>query len=379
MKSTVRLFLFAVLLGAGVSVAPAQGIVIDSATVAAMFAVGTTTTYRGDTLTTVASIGDTGLTSWDFSGLNTHTRMSLESVVPGTTEFAADFPTATHALRDTAFTYSFTFTGLGLVILRGTGFNYMRLGTDLLDYGFKGKGNAFINGSPYPAQGAWVKTPSAVYFGLPLGMGKSWTTSFVDVLQGSATLGPLGTIPFGPDTTWHDITYTVDAYGQLTVPISGQSNGLRIRKVDRFATRSAQGVRVGYYIVAENGASVQFGVADTAATSGTVGVYSLQWTTSTLTSVQRINDVPTVLTLRQNYPNPFNPSTTIRFTLPSSQHVTLKVYNLLGEEVATLVDEMIDAGESSVQFDGARLSSGVYLYKLQSGTSTQTRRMMLVK
>lgn len=383
MKSTMRFLVCAVLLGAGVSAAPAQGIVIDSATVAAMFAVNTTTTYRMDTLTTSADIGSTGASSWDFSGLTTHTRMSLRSVPVATTPYyASHFPAATHALSDTGFTYSFYYADFATTVtLRGAGYNYMTLGQDLLDYGFKGLGNAYLFGNPYPAEGQWVKSPPAIYYSLPLMMSKTWTTTYDETLSGSAQIFPSPSPPIavGPTVTSHTVTYTVDAYGPLTVPGSGAEGALRIRKVDRYSSGGTEAVRVGYMFLTASGASVQFTVGDTSAVSGTVSISSLQWTTPTATSVQRINDVPRTFALRQNYPNPFNPSTTIRFTLPSSQHVTLTVYNLLGEEVATLVDETVNAGESSVQFDASRLSSGVYLYKLQAGTSTQTRRMMLVK
>jgi hypothetical protein len=83
--------------------------------------------------------------------------------------------------------------------------------------------------------------------------------------------------------------------------------------------------------------------------------------------------------LLQNYPNPFNPSTKISWHSTEGSLQTLKVYNILGTEVATLVDEYKPAGSYEVDFDASNLSSGVYLYKLQSGDFVQTRKMTLIK
>jgi photosystem II stability/assembly factor-like uncharacterized protein len=91
------------------------------------------------------------------------------------------------------------------------------------------------------------------------------------------------------------------------------------------------------------------------------------------------NEVPASYSLSQNYPNPFNPSTKISFALPKSGLVTLKVYNILGKEVATLVNGFITAGTHSYEFDGASLSSGVYMYKIESNGFTDIKKMMLVK
>ncbi|HSD62982.1 MAG TPA: T9SS type A sorting domain-containing protein, partial [Ignavibacteriaceae bacterium] len=83
--------------------------------------------------------------------------------------------------------------------------------------------------------------------------------------------------------------------------------------------------------------------------------------------------------LEQNYPNPFNPTTRITYSIPERNNVTLKVYNMLGQEVTTLVNTTKDAGQYEVNFDAAKLASGLYIYKLQAGNFTESRKMMLLK
>jgi photosystem II stability/assembly factor-like uncharacterized protein len=91
------------------------------------------------------------------------------------------------------------------------------------------------------------------------------------------------------------------------------------------------------------------------------------------------NQVPSNYVLSQNYPNPFNPSTKISYSLPKAGNVNLVVYDILGREVAVLVNEFTTAGNHTIDFNASGLSSGVYLYKIQSGNFTATKKMVLVK
>jgi len=83
--------------------------------------------------------------------------------------------------------------------------------------------------------------------------------------------------------------------------------------------------------------------------------------------------------LSQNYPNPFNPSATIRYGVPNRMHVTLNVFNTLGQEVALLQNGEQEAGYHEVRFDGSGLSSGVYFYRIQAGEFVQTRKLLLLR
>ncbi|MEJ2194295.1 MAG: DUF4397 domain-containing protein, partial [Ignavibacteriaceae bacterium] len=108
---------------------------------------------------------------------------------------------------------------------------------------------------------------------------------------------------------------------------------------------------------------------------GTVGEFP-----AGVTSVEEISSItPNDYILTQNYPNPFNPNTTINFTLPNNEFVTLKVYNVLGSEVATLVNRELTAGSYKFDFNASNLASGIYLYELKAGNFSQIKKMNLLK
>lgn len=113
----------------------------------------------------------------------------------------------------------------------------------------------------------------------------------------------------------------------------------------------------------------------------TVGSPSLAGRDAQVAVEQMSEDLvlPTAYALHNAYPNPFNPSTTIRFDLPQAAKVRLAVYDMLGREVALLADEERPAGQHSVRFDAGKLSSGMYIFRLQAGSFTQTKKLMLMK
>ncbi len=88
---------------------------------------------------------------------------------------------------------------------------------------------------------------------------------------------------------------------------------------------------------------------------------------------------PDNVLLSQNYPNPFNPSTTITFSIPSGSFVTLKVFDITGREIKTLVNDYKQAGSHNVTFDAGNLPSGVYYYELTAGENTSVKTMVLIK
>jgi hypothetical protein len=103
-------------------------------------------------------------------------------------------------------------------------------------------------------------------------------------------------------------------------------------------------------------------------------------TKTSFTGIKKMNNnLPAAFSLSQNYPNPFNPTTMIQYSVPKSGLVTLKVYNMLGQEVATLVNQQQQAGNYNVNFNATRLASGVYMYRIQSGSFSSTKKMTYLK
>ena len=91
------------------------------------------------------------------------------------------------------------------------------------------------------------------------------------------------------------------------------------------------------------------------------------------------NNLPTNFSLEQNYPNPFNPTTVINFSIPKNYMVSIRVYDILGNEVANLMNEEKTAGSYSINFNASKLSSGVYFYRMQAGSFVKTKKLILMK
>lgn len=99
-----------------------------------------------------------------------------------------------------------------------------------------------------------------------------------------------------------------------------------------------------------------------------------------IVGVQNQNSqIPESYSLYQNYPNPFNPVTKIKYSIPINSHVTIKVYDILGKEVSTLVDKFTNAGEYEVEFNASNLASGIYFYQMLSGSTINTKKLLFMK
>ena len=106
--------------------------------------------------------------------------------------------------------------------------------------------------------------------------------------------------------------------------------------------------------------------------------FDLSLTRGMLTS-NEVETIPDEFSLGQNYPNPFNPTTNIAYQLPASANVTLTVYDITGREVASFAEGRKAAGSYTITFDASKLSSGMYIYRIQAGNFSATKKMMLIK
>ena len=286
---------------------------------------------------------------------------------PANTPFASDFPAATHAQYTTGSLYGYS----------GTLYSYFQLDNNSL----------FSLGTAASVKiGALdttiVSKDTSYLFPLPITYGatKQLSSDTTDIGGGLVYIS--------------STSQTVDAFGNITFPF-GTYPALRVAEISE--TRAYmngslfyQEIQPSFTWIAKDAGTFQVDVDTGSATSGTVSITYAELTQYT-TAPLAVNDVkvntPDKFALDQNYPNPFNPSTKIRYYIPASasrSFVTLKVFNVLGNEIATLVNEEKPAGAYEVEFsaenvNGAELPSGVYFYRLTAGSLVKTQKMILLK
>ncbi len=360
--STIGVFLFTLIVLS--TVTPAQ-ITITSTDVSAINAVGNVRTNHLDSTTTSIDIGSPGATSWDFSSLNSHYTGTFTSVVPSSTPYySSDFPNSNVA---------FTFTE----IIEGTA-------ADGWQYSTQNPGDYLMNGVVIRAVIGTdtmlikaVYSPTQVIFPLPFTYNSQWGSDFT-ITNTTYYNGS----PFFTTTANHTETTLVDAWGNMTIPGGAVLQALRLRRDDRYTSPSPPFyVRtISYSFLTKSGSIVEVVASDTTApNSGIIQTDGATWSINGTVGVEKEDQIPTKYSLSQNYPNPFNPSTTIHFSVPSSEFVTLKVFDVLGSEVAILINEEKSAGNYEVDFRASQFTSGVYFYTINAGSFIETKKMILMK
>ncbi len=323
--------------------------------------IGNNLTSTLDTTTTSVDIGSTGSTTWDFSGLSPDMQFSLTSINPAGTPFAVNFPAATVCLHGTTSVMGYT----------AESWSYAGVNGALLDYGMGAMADVGGNSATL----VFSNVPASQTAVVPLTNGTNWTQDYVE-RDSIVVLGfPVVTV-----NNVH-VENMVDAYGTMTLPGGGTVQALRLRSDRRQTSGSDYSRSISYTFITSSGVQISVDAADTTSpNTGVIPVDGISFLNANITGVKQAdNNIPQNFLLEQNYPNPFNPSTQINYSIPSAQKVTLKVYDELGKEVATLVNREQAAGNYTVDFDASGFASGVYFYRIQAGNNIQMKKMILMK
>ncbi len=214
-------------------------------------------------------------------------------------------------------------------------------------------------------------TPAEIFLSFPV----TFNTQFSQTLTDAETTYTNG-VPTSTSSGSVSPTTYVDGYGTLLLPGGLSFNCLRVRSVEALPSSGKE-----FRFFTQEGAILIIDSFNTQPDTGFVQTKDAPFYLlgGSLTSVKETGSVPMQFSLSQNYPNPFNPSTTIRFALPKSAYVTLKIYDLLGQEIETLVNEKLLAGEYDLLWNAAGLPSGVYLYRIRADEFVETKKLVLLK
>ena len=327
----------------------------------AMYATGKSWRYlENSKLSTTLNVGtaSSSAQSWTLPTITYTDTARMDNVLLSATPYASKFPRATHAQRavmsdggSTSTYYQYFRITADSVISLGDALRIQGGGMDTVEY--------------------TIATHLSML--LPFTYGKS--SSYRD------------SIPIAPGSYIIQRTTTVcDGFGTVTLP-GGSFQALRMKETSYSQTVYAgipysADTSVSFAWYTKEGFFASVNPKDRNPSGSTISISGLSYITiiTTPTGVDGQNmALPSTPLLAQNYPNPFNPSTSISYQLSAASVVTLKVYDVLGKEVATLVEGVRSAGTHTVRFDGSSLRSGVYFYRIQAGTFSDTKKFMLIK
>jgi hypothetical protein len=313
-----------------------------------------------DTATATMNVGSASASqaqSWTFPSVQFVDTSSSVNVAPSSTPYLSSFPNATDASVASESDSS------GTIVFS----TFLRIVSDSL---------ISLGGAEQIHEGT-IDTTIFRHDGysVPLPIALGTVTNSVDTI-------PTGLSSMEIQTT----STTFDAYGSITLP-NGTFACLRSSAVTIIKFVQSEGsipndTSIYFSWYTGEGHQAAVGAVSSAQASGSIRVTNMSVTevvTTTTSVAEKPMGVVSTFTLAQNYPNPFNPSTNISYTVGSHQFVSLQVYDVLGRKVATLVNEAKDAGTYSVRFDASSLPSGVYLYRLQAGNFSETKKLLLMK
>ena len=199
------------------------------------------------------------------------------------------------------------------------------------------------------------------------------------MLYASLAFSPSGKLwaSVNPPSTGKDNIYLVDTTNGNPTLVGSTGDGASTASIFFNATGTLYGFKAGTQSLIT--IDTLTGAGKPLFTMTLTGITSVTMKSSPTSDIRHDQERPVVFSLSQNYPNPFNPSTTIGYALPQRSQVTLIVFNTLGQRISTLANGNEEAGFHEVKFDGSRLPSGVYFYRLTAGTFVETKRLLIVR
>ena len=349
-------------------------ITVTSADVAKLYEAGKYQIhYSADSINVNVGIPSASAQAFNFSFTPTQTITFTNYALPHAGEPFTQFQNATHA---TGFSIPLTISPE--TTFTSTIYEFLKITNDsLLSVGSAIRQQWSPAAPPLPADTIYYENSSELLIPLPIVYGASRTT--VDTVNDM--LGGQGfTVTISKET--------VDGFGTLTIP-QGSFPVLRITSLDIEKSYSPQSLdpisidsMYSVSFISNQGVRFEVQIANGHPTSGETFAERVGTvvTSASPTAVKTERSMTVnEFQLDQNFPNPFNPTTTVTFSIPQSGLTAVKVYDLLGKEVATLINGNLSAGFYTVPFNASELPSGVYFYTLRSGNFTQTKKMILTK
>jgi type IX secretion system substrate protein len=352
-------------------------ITITQADFNALFPIGASENSFADTNVVSVNIGNPGgNNTWDFSGYVPDFTMTINYISPAGTPVATAFPSS-----NVVGYFTRTFMSDDTTTITSESWSYYSTGTPSLEYGSYSENNFVTPNTQGTIETAIIHYPPFNEYDFPVTFTKTWSRTDSTETESSFNGVPTGFVSVIKSV----INYNIDAWGTLMLPDGGSYPALRLRE-DETSTTYFSGFPIStimsttYSFITKTGESFSV-LADmvnppnSGSIMGTIG-----WSDNSVTDVEEITGItPTEFSLSQNYPNPFNPSTLIEYSLTTESFVDLKVYDILGNEVAVLVNEEQNAGTYRANFNAAGLASGLYIAKINAGNFTQSIKMTLLK
>ena len=320
-----------------------------------------------------------GNNTWDFSELAEEYVFDFMLLDVDASPYADSFEVAN------AVTYfSFSDTSLGFAS-ETWGYTLISDGTGDYEEGIHSLGGATQSNTEEGEILTFFKSiPSDFSFKTPLNYQDEWVSE--DSIVTTTTFGDFSLSSSGSST----VTRTVDAWGTMILPGGETVDGLRIKEVDVQESSAFPGLpptvftNITYIFVGKNGETVSVGkddgtAADTGSLTGFASYFNFDGNPTSGTNVEEPGLAEQGFRLEQNFPNPFTQESTITFSVDEAGPVVLRVYDLLGREVDTLVNGFKAEGNHSLTYRPDDLSGGVYLYKLSTPQGTQVRSMTVIQ